>query len=134
MSVHQRNCMINGAWGAVYLFDEVGEGLGLHRHTASTAHAVEVLGGSIVVYGLEGVNKVIANTGEVVDIAWDKWHEIRALAPHTIIFNKYLNGFPEEYKTLADEHLWSNTVPVLTHNMLEDGSLVLKSEYVGVFT
>lgn len=134
MSTHQRNCIVNGEWGAIYLFDEAGEGLGLHKHAEANAHTVEVLGGAVLIYGINGSNKVVANAGDLVNIQWDKWHEIRALLPHTVIFNKYINGFPEEYKGLADEHLWANTVPALTHNLLEDGSLVFKDEYVGVFT
>lgn len=134
MSTHHRNCVVREEWGVLYLFDEAGEGLSLHRHTTPTAHAVEVFGGSVMIYGLNGSNKTIAHTGEQVEIQWDKWHEIRAMAPHTIIFNKYLNGLPEEYNSLTDEHLWGNTASVLTHNLLEDGSLVLKNEYTDAFS
>lgn len=134
MSTHFRHCVVNGEWGALYLFDEVGEGIGLHRHTVLTAHNVAVFGGSVMVYGLGGENKIVANAGEVLEIHWGKWHEIRALLPHTVIFNKYLNGLPEEYISLTDEHLWGNTSPMLTHNLLEDGTLILKEEYQGAFT
>jgi len=133
MSTHQRNCLVKGEWGVLYLFDDPGDGLTMHKHDTASAHSVEVLGGSALVYGLHGESKVVLEAGQTADIEWSKWHEIRALAPQTVIFNKYLNGYPPEYVGLADEHLWANLVPALTHDLLADGTVQLKPEYAGVF-
>lgn len=126
MSTHMRQCLLEGRWGALYLFDNTDDGLSMHRHDKTTAHSVQVLGGAVVIYGRHGANRIDAHTGEQVDINWSDWHEIRAVAPHTVIFNRYLNGLPAEY-TEAD--MWGNFQACLTHKLGVDGVLTLLPEY-----
>jgi DNA-binding PucR family transcriptional regulator len=117
----------------LYLFDNAHEGLAMHRHNQLTAHNVEVLGGSVMIYGLRGVNKIVAHVGDVVEIEWDRWHEIRALVDHTVIFNRYLNGMPADYAGLPDSDMWSNSVPILLHSLSEDGTPTLLPEFEEIY-
>lgn len=134
MSTHMRIGQINGRWGAVYFFDDVGDGISMHRHRESDAHGVEVVGGSIMLYGMNGSSLQKGKTGEVLDIEWGKFHEIRATSPNTVIFNFFLNGYPTNYAGLTDDALSGNCAQVLTHSLMEDGTLVMNPEFDGVFT
>ena len=133
MSTHLRICRVNGAYGALYLFDDPGDGIRMHKHDEANAHSTEVIGGSVMIYGPDGFNKIVATEGQLIELEWDKYHEIRAVSPHAIIFNKYINGVPPAILEAEDESLWSNVVPILTHNLLEDGTLVMKEEWRSVF-
>jgi hypothetical protein len=113
----------------MYLFDDLGDGIRMHKHDESHAHTIEVIGGVAMVYGPNGINKIVATEGQVIEIEWDKWHEIRAISPHTVIFNKYLNGYPSYLIGASEENMWANMGIILTHDLLEDGSLVMKDEW-----
>jgi hypothetical protein len=125
---------IDGCWGAVYFFDDVGDGISMHRHRESDAHGIKVIGGDIMLYGINGSALQKGKTGDVLNVEWNKFHEIRATFPNTVIFNFFLNGYPADYAGLADEALSGNCAQILTHTLMEDGTLVMKSEFDGVFT
>lgn len=130
MSTHSRIGQIDGQWGTLYFFDDPGDGLGMHKHDAESSHGIRVIGGSIVVYGLHGAGLQSGRCGDVLNIEWGRFHEIRATSRHTAIFNFFLNGFPPSYVGLADEQLSGNTAQILTHDYFDDGSVRMKDEYL----
>jgi hypothetical protein len=88
-----------GVFDCRYDFDRSGETIPMHSHLPPMYHSVKVLRGSV------RVNNRIVLCGEAFIPENDQPHEIVALEPRTAILNTYLNGEPEEYKTLTLQQL-----------------------------
>jgi hypothetical protein len=98
MSTHVQLIDLAYLKGIVYAFDEAGEGLKMHDHPPDAAHDVNVVSGSCIIYG--DVPEKVLRKGESLRFDWSKPHEIVALEDHTVLFNAFLNGIPEQYKVL----------------------------------
>ena len=91
----------DGEYGTHYLFDAVGEGIGMHAHVKpATWHDTRCLKGSVEIYG-DGIEAVL-HAGERLDFPSYRQHELRALEPGTEIVNVFLNGLPDGYAGLTE--------------------------------
>lgn len=90
-------------FGIEYTFEKPGDRLPSHTHVAVDSHNVVVLSGSISLRSDD--DTWTFHAGSVVDFPWQERHEIVGLEPGTTILNFFLNGQPEEYKSLSAEHL-----------------------------
>jgi uncharacterized cupin superfamily protein len=86
-------------FGIKYVFETVDDGLPSHTHDASTAHNVCVLRGEIKIIFDSPYTKYL-RAGDIYDFDGGLTHGIRAVTPGACILNLFLNGQPEEYKTL----------------------------------
>lgn len=133
MTVQMRHAWFGKTFGINYWFDDVGDGLRMHRHTDSEAHSVYVLHGEVWIYGPYGTDKITAKAGDHIEIAWDKWHEIRCMTPKVALFNAYVHGQPEGYDTLPESELTGHYDVALSHHIDERGELVMNPEFRSVF-
>jgi quercetin dioxygenase-like cupin family protein len=101
MSTHIQLLSTPHIHAVIYVFDEMGEGLGEHYHDYTTAHDIRVLQGSVVIQG--DIPRKILNVGEVYNFDWTKNHAIIALEDGTAIMNTFINGIPEQYRNLPPE-------------------------------
>jgi hypothetical protein len=98
MTTHIQLIEYNGLEGLLYGFDKRGEGLMAHVHDADTAHDIWVMEGAVKIYG--DVPTVVLLEGDRHEFDWSANHEVLALEDHTVIFNRFLNGIPEPFKSL----------------------------------
>lgn len=103
------------AEGILYAFDKMGEGLMMHDHEDDTAHNIEVMDGSVLVYG-KAPSRVLYK-GEKYDLDWSIPHEVVALDDKTVIFNRFINGVPKEYRDLPIEKR-SGSMNDTLHNLI----------------
>lgn len=85
-------------FGIKYIFEAVDDGLPRHAHDASTTHDVCVLRGEVKI--LFDDQTTYLRAGDVYDFDGRREHAIRAITPGACILNLFLNGQPEDYKTL----------------------------------
>lgn len=88
-------------FGFYYLFENTGDGLRKHSHSAKAAHNIIVLSGQVVLSVTGEPNKTFKE-GSVVDFDWAREHQFIALQPGTLVLNLMLFGMPEEYTELSD--------------------------------
>ena len=63
-------------FGFVIEFAGRGDGIAMHKHPAPFAHRIEVLAGSVLVYGAAGPPGVTLEAGAIFDVEPDQPHEI----------------------------------------------------------
>ena len=113
MSTHLQLLQMGPIEALVYAFDRAGEGLMMHKHDALSAHDVQVIQGSVVIYG--EVPDCILRVGYPYKFDWSKNHQIVALENNTVIVNRFLNKIPEGYRNIpADKRsgVFENTLHV----------------------
>ena len=98
MSTHIQLIDLGYLKGMLYAFDEAGEGLKMHDHQSDTAHNVQVLNGSCIIYG--DIPEKVIRKGETHNFDWSKPHEIVVLEDKTVLFNAFVNGLPEQAKDI----------------------------------
>lgn len=90
-------------FGIKYIFDTVKDGLPGHIHQADTLHNICVLRGEVQLLFTD--QTVYLEEGDIYDFDGSRFHSIRAMKPNSCILNLFLNGQPEEYKTLPKHEL-----------------------------
>jgi hypothetical protein len=85
----------------------------MHQHDSTSAHDVQVIQGSIIIYG--EVPDCVIRVGFPYKFDWTKNHQIVALEDNTVIVNRFINKIPNEYRNLpADKRrgVFENTLHV----------------------
>lgn len=101
---HFQHYLSGKVFGIKYIFDLAGDGLPYHTHEADTVHNVLVMRGMVkVVFDGE---TIYLREGDVYDFDGSLNHGIIAMEPDSCILNLFLNGQPEEYKTLPESELF----------------------------
>lgn len=107
MSVHFKPWETGGEYGAFYLLDLAGEGIGMHSHVnPEMRHSTRCLKGSCHIYG-DGLDAVL-KAGETLHFKSYRMHELVALEDGTELVNVFLNGKPASYEGLPLETLSGN--------------------------
>lgn len=96
----------DGAYAVRYEFDHRGEGLPMHAHEERTLeHSVEVLQGSVLIYGPSRDDFVYLGPGTIFVFDSSLPHEIATREDNTVLLNRYRCGMPPEYASLPPEEL-----------------------------
>lgn len=98
--IHQRWYEFGTVFGMRYLFDKIGEGLALHKHSSQHEHNVLVLKGTIFVRGKD-MSGLVVKAPAIIDILPDE-HELVAMEDSTELLNLYKYGKPPEYDNLPE--------------------------------
>lgn len=98
MSLHFQHQIRAEGFGVRYTFDEIGDGIPRHSHDPETEHSVFVESGAVKVYGPHVRAYVYA--GGLLRFDSSQPHEIMAIEPRTVIFNRFENGEPASYQDL----------------------------------
>lgn len=100
------------AYGTLYVFEKVGDGIAMHAHVQPTLwHDTVCLKGAVEIYG-DGID-VVLEVGEVAKFKSHRAHEVRALEADTIIVNRFLDGKPASYAGLTDAQLSGSVDAIL---------------------
>lgn len=112
MSTHYKPYEACDAYGTLYEFDQVGDGITMHAHVQPALwHNTVCIKGAVEIYG-DGID-VILDAGGVAEFKSHRAHEVRALEAGTVIINRFLNGKPADYEGIDPARLSGSVDAVL---------------------
>lgn len=104
VATHSKPYEACDAYGTLYAFDHIGDGIAMHAHVDPALwHNTVCLKGAVEIYG-DGID-LILEAGGVAEFKSYRAHEVRALEADTVIVNRFLNGKPASYEGLTDAQL-----------------------------